>query len=153
MALALSAAQGVCFKKCRFRFCDNKSSFLLPLRPNEPFTGPICAKWSTRIGHIAGTGEALVVRKFSDPFEISKLAPARPFAKSFFKTYHLEDTAFSGVGHEDLKPLQAEIIHDKCIALPITSYQEIDAAGNVVRNVEDETAPLTNCIAFKIYTK
>lgn len=162
LALALAAiavSEASCYNKCRFRFCDYRSTFKVGVKNDLPFTGPICAKDGTRIGHVDSTGEAYITYKYRVT-PISKWHPyglKQKFSPSFFKSfgiykYYGKYVDLSGIGHETPQQNQAHFLNRKCFIVPLTAYQVLDKRGNVVKNVHPRGYPLRDCVAFKTFT-
>lgn len=143
LLITLAAA---CAPSCNFRFCNGATQFAIVPAPDVPFTGAICL--GSENVYVSRTGEPQYVRSELDRFGISKLAPARPFSTSFFKSYPIAGTPYSGIGHETFAPLQDEIVADKCIAVPIEQYRALDVNGNTVSNVNLNATLESNCISF-----
>jgi len=54
-----------------------------------------------------------------------------------------------GVAREYFQGNQADFFKDRCVVLPLTSWQEVDSEGHVVRNaVTKESKALEDCVAF-----
>lgn len=112
--VAVSVSEASCYSKCRFFFCDYRTSFKVGVKNDFPFTGPICKKDGTRIGHVDSTGEAYVYRYYKF-IRISKWHPyglKQKFSPSFFKSYTIRQYRgkklyLSGIGHETPQQNQA----------------------------------------------
>lgn len=146
-----------CYSKCRFVFCNRRSSFKVGVQTRYPFTGRICLP-GTNLGHIDSTGEAYNVDYY--PVPISKYYPyglKQKFSPSFFKSLRIRGhfagrkIDFSGVGHEKPQNNQGDFLNQKCWALPVTAYQVLDNNGYVIAN-KHPRRPLVDCVAFKTRT-
>ena len=146
-----------CYSKCRFRFCDNKTVFKVGKYNDRSFTSAICSRYSNKIvGHVDSTGEAYLIGKYYYATPISKYCPydlKQKFSPSFFKSFNVNKyygyTQLSGVGHETPQQNQAQFLHNKCWALPLTAYQVLGKHGYVIDNKHPRSRPLVDCVAFK----
>lgn len=155
---AFLAVDAACYNdKCKFRFCNDEATFYLPAKPAISFTDRICSRDGPVIGHIDSTGEALVVLS-KGYVPISKWYPAglkQYFSPSFFKSLNVRVDGdgykpafdFSGVGHENTQQNQADFLKGQCFFLPLTAYQVLDEARNVVDNKHPRN-PTVDCVAF-----
>ena len=146
------AVQGnSCFKSCKFSFCPDQAVWQGGV-PDVPFTNRICdPTGKIKIGSVDSTKEALVRRKFFLQ-RISRFNPPgllQNYSPSFFKSYRIPFSKFSGVGHETPQQNQADFISFKCIILPLERYQILDKKHNVIDNVSGKN-PLVDCVAFRV---
>lgn len=159
-AVALAVSEATCYNRCRFRFCDGKSKFYLPAKPDRAFTGKICSIYGKPIvGHVDSTGEARVVLRHGKTVPISKWHPwglKQKFSPSFFKSYNVKSyfkgkkLYFSGIGHETPQQNQKNFLSRRCFFVPLTAYQVLDHKGNVVDNRHPRN-PYVDCVAFKTH--
>lgn len=159
-AAAFAVSEATCYNRCRFRFCNGKSKFYLPAKPDRAFTGKICSRWGNRvIGHVDSTGEARVVLRHRKTVRISKWHPwglKQKFSSSFFKSYNVHryykgrKIAFSGIGHEVPQQNQRRFLKNRCFFVPLTAYQVLNRKGNVVANRHPRNAH-RDCVAFKTH--
>eukprot|EP00181_Compsopogon_caeruleus_P000402 CAMPEP_0184678558 /NCGR_PEP_ID=MMETSP0312-20130426/1305_1 /TAXON_ID=31354 /ORGANISM="Compsopogon coeruleus, Strain SAG 36.94" /LENGTH=377 /DNA_ID=CAMNT_0027127377 /DNA_START=372 /DNA_END=1505 /DNA_ORIENTATION=- len=103
-------------------------------------------------GVVGGTREAKIRDSTSGTYiPISQWSPPglrQRFSPSFFKTFAtVKPTMRSGVGYETPQQNQAEFLDYSCVILPFAAYQILDAAGNVINNVNTND-PL-DCVSFQ----
>lgn len=149
-----------CYDKCRFRFCDYRTTFKVAMMNDVPFADAICAKDGTRIGHVDSTGEAFIFYKHNFA-RISEWYPhglKQNFSPSFFKSFGIykrygNSVDLSGIGHETPQQNQVHFLHKKCFVVPLTAYQILNEKGHVVDNLHPKRdRALYDCVAFKTVT-
>ena len=169
-----------CFEHCRFEFCDLSTNFQLDgINPDSPFTSPICDKYGFNIGMVGESGEAYVKGENEAHFKrISRWngkGMRQNFSRSFFKTFSIKGDRlhgngmianyyreihgnfqdkymYSAVGREMFHENQLELLHDKCIVLPLVNWLVLDNTGNVKYNIWSRNfyEGFKDCVAFRV---
>lgn len=155
--------EAACGTICKFRLCrpDGTENNLRPkggrilLRaPNTSLSPFICRKFpgGRTLGRIRTTGEAIISNGFS-PVRISKWRPkglSKKFSKKYFKLVNiLYLGGKQGIGRIESMANQEDFLDDKCVQLPITSYDILDK-GKVFRTVS--TTDAKDCVSFTTRT-
>lgn len=155
-----------CYTGCRFYICSERIWHAMPGQ-DLAFTGKLCDRRNANISHVH-SGEARVYTN-SVFRRISKWKPspelAQPYSPHFFKTIakkvfiyvavngklvqkslHLPHV---GIAREYFQKNQADFFKDRCVVLPIKSWQEVNVNGHVVRNVVSKQKFNRDCVAFR----
>ena len=148
-----SVGQGrPCYTRCRFRFCPIRVAFRIGIASDKAFPPRICSKGGFLVGHVDETGQAifLIRRRFIPISRFTARGLRQRFSPSFFKSYTIRRTKFSGIGHEVPQQNQANYLNGKCVIVPLRAYQVLDSKGNVIAN-RHPRRPLRDCVAFRVF--
>ncbi len=164
VALTTLTAASRCYPKCNFVFCGATYVYDLPYA-DKSFTGGICRRNGDRIG-VVNTGEARIYAdgKFTRISEYYPDGLAQKFSPHFFKGIYIPtvkyeaeggklvpekvDSHYSGVARETYQTNQRRFINNKCIILPLRSWQIVKSnvvIGNAYRGRDN----LHDCVAFE----
>lgn len=158
---SLHATAQQCGRTCKFRLCRAdgsdfnlrpKGTRILLRAPKTSLSAYLCRKFpgGRSLGRVRSTGEAIISGKFP-PVAISKWRPAGlspKFSKRYFKLINiLYLGGLQGIGRIQPKGNQEDFLDDKCVVLPITTYDIVDGSGKVFRTISS-TGP-KDCVAVK----
>lgn len=172
--LSIAAASTECYVGCNFRPCWKQTKFnMKQTHKDVPFTGEICHKNGTHIGEITASGQPYIIRRLTtSPYieftHITQFKPEgiwTPFEWDFFKfapkyipAGEDEDgkplwhrTGRSAIVRRAFRTNQRDFIHNKCIILPIRSYElheDTDMDEDDVKSVY--TRQGRDCVAFYV---
>lgn len=147
-----------CGQFCTFRLCNfNGESFTLPKAAFTILHGPntaslpyIC-KPGSNIGMVKGSLEARVF--FRGNFvPISRFSPpglTARFPRNFIKTTKIPFLPWSGISRVPTQGNQWNFLHDRCMIMPVTKYEEIDPNTQLPLRIVNTGGTGTNCVAFR----
>lgn len=140
--LSIGQCATLCSTPCRFTFCSSARTISLSTPADTPLEGPVCLA-KVPVG-VLNTGPAFV--RFGGTYiPLSDFSPPglmQTFAPSFFKAYG------AGVGHQAIQKGQQGFLNNKCIVLPVLTYQNL--SGGIVSSNIQLSRPLRDCISFGI---
>ncbi len=141
------------FDKCQFTFQNTSvlSTFNASGIPDRPFTPLILAKNSTyRVGAVNMNN---LVPQFIDDTGAKNITlfAQQPFSPTQFKPYY-DNQLGSYIGHETYQGNQSAEAKGRCIRVYFSSYQILNAQGNVVDNANNVPKSSNKCVVFKTAT-
>eukprot|EP00177_Eucheuma_denticulatum_P006229 GFKZ01011360.1.p1 GENE.GFKZ01011360.1~~GFKZ01011360.1.p1 ORF type:complete len:331 (+),score=16.72 GFKZ01011360.1:321-1313(+) len=147
-----------CGQFCAFRMCNyNGVSFTRPKAAFTVLSGPntatlpyIC-KPGASIGRILGSLPARVFHR-GNFVPVSRFSPPgldTRYPDTFINTRTIPFLPWSGIARETARGNQWEFMHDRCMIMPITTYEEIDPETELVQRRVHTDGSGNNCVAFR----